>query len=219
MSEPEDSNVLSRWSRRKRAAREEEALEAKPAPETVKEPADAEAIAAREAELEANRKAAEAVDLTKLGEKCDFSVFMKDGVPHLLRKQAMAALWRSNPVYANLDGLVDHGEDYGSPDLIMKTLKSGWQVGRGYLKELPAAPDSAVTAADAGDADVTAANAPDPVEDAGSDVSDGDADAAETTPVASEAVPEDAAAAENVPFEPEEEPVPRVSLRRRFALE
>lgn len=227
MSEPEDSNLLSRWSRRKRAAREGEAVEAEPrtAPETVKEPADAEAIAAREAELEANRKAAEAVDLAKLDETVDFSVFMKAGVPALLRKQAMAALWRSNPVYANVDGLVDYGDDFGSPDLIMKTFQSAWQAGRGYLKEeLAAKADDAVPAANSATAGVRDADEADPAEAAEKDLTEtaeapdmaSDQDApSQAAPV----LPEDIAADEEPPFAPEDQPAPRVSLRRRFALE
>jgi hypothetical protein len=228
MSDPEDSNLLSRWSRRKRAAREGEAVEAepKPAPETVKEPADAGAIAAHEVELEANRKAAEAVDLTKLDEKVDFSVFMKAGVPALLRKQAMAALWRSNPVYANVDGLVDYNDDFGSPDLIMKTFKSGWQSGRGYLKEVPTAEiDDAGPAADPAPANARDADEADPAEAAEKDLTetaeapDTATDEEDAASQAAPALPEDIAADEEAPFAVDEEPAPRVSLRRRFALE
>ncbi|MGF1622205.1 MAG: DUF3306 domain-containing protein [Rhodomicrobiaceae bacterium] len=227
MSDPENTSLLSRWSRRKRAAREGEATEAErqPVPETAKEPADAEAIAEREAELEANRKAAEAVDLTKLDKTVDFSVFMKAGVPALLRKQAMAALWRSDPVYANVDGLVDYGDDFGSPDLIMKTFKSAWQSGRGYLKEeLVARAEDAAAKPDPATADARNADEADPDEAAEKDLTE----SAEAPDMASEedapskaapALPEDVAADEEAPFAPEEEPIPRVSLRRRFALE
>ena len=47
----------------------------------------------------------------------------------------MLALWRTNPVLANVDGLVDYGEDYASPDLIMKTFKSAYQIGKGYFDD------------------------------------------------------------------------------------
>ncbi len=227
MSDPEDANLLSRWSRRKRAARDGGAVEAeaRTVPATVKEPADAEAIAAREAELEANRKTAEAVDLTKLDETVDFSVFMKAGVPALLRKQAMAALWRSHPVYANVDGLVDYGDDFGSPDLIMKTFKSAWQSGRGYLKEeLAARADDAVRATDPATAGARNADEADPGEAAQKNLTQ-TADARDMAadqsapPQAAPALPDDVAADEEAPFAPQEEPAPRVSLRRRFALE
>lgn len=104
--------------------------------------------AAREAELKANREAAEAVDLERLDQDSDFSVFMKEGVPELLRRRAMGVLWRSNPVFANVDGLVDYDDDFGSPSLVMKTLKTAWQVGRGYAKEDPVekTADEALTA-------------------------------------------------------------------------
>lgn len=139
---PEDKTQgrLSRWSRQKLARAKADAVPAVEVEEVVPQPSPQEVerqaaeAAALEAQLAANRQAAEAVDLTTLDESSDFSVFLKEGVPKLLKKQAMAALWRSNPVYANVDGLVDYGEDFGSPDLIMKTFKSAWQAGRGYLK-------------------------------------------------------------------------------------
>ena len=125
---------LSRWSKRKLAVANQETELAG----AVERP-DAESVAAQEAELQAqlqaNREAAESVDLDSLDEESDFSVFMKAGVPELLKKRAMASLWRTSPVFANVDGLVDYDDDFGSPDLIMKTFKSAYEVGKGYFDE------------------------------------------------------------------------------------
>ena len=42
--------------------------------------------------------------------------FLRPGVPEALRNAGAAqALWRSDPVFANLDGLVEYGEDFGAP--------------------------------------------------------------------------------------------------------
>jgi hypothetical protein len=220
MSEPEDTNILSRWSRRKLAAREPEAKREPDQPRETPEE-EAERLAARDAELQANREAAEAIDLEKLDDTTDFSVFMKAGVPELLRRQAMAVLWRSNPVYANLDGLVDYGEDFGRPELIMKTFASGWQSGRGYLKELieDAAPADAagtgapVAAAD-GDPDDEKAE-----EDDAATAASADEHASGTPPDAEAAIPAQTMPDEAVAFDPEAEPMPRVSLRRRLMLD
>ncbi len=127
----EGEGRISRWSRRKIAVAREEL----PEEEAVATDAEEQSLqnAELEAELQANREAAEAVDLESLDEESDFSVFMKAGVPEMLKKQAMAQLWRTSPVFANVDGLVDYDDDFGSPDLIMKTFKSAYQAGRGYL--------------------------------------------------------------------------------------
>ena len=51
-------------------------------------------------------------DIESLDEHSDFTVFLKKGVPEALRRQALQRLWRSNPVFANLDGLAEYDEDY-----------------------------------------------------------------------------------------------------------
>ncbi len=227
MSEPEeDTGFLSRWSRRKLAAKETAPGEAK-ADEALQTPepphapeADAEARAARDAELAANREAAEAVDLETLSEHSDFSVFMKDGVPAILRRRAMAALWRSSAVFANIDGLVDYGEDYTDPAFVPAALKSAWQVGRGYLKDDGAEKSDApmledAAAADAGQ-ETLEGEAPEQQELAHSEET-GDRLSAEADPIAPAAPAE--SAPEEAEADPEPEPMPRVSLRRRLMLD
>jgi hypothetical protein len=114
----EDDGVISRWSKRKRgiAAEQEEVL------------------------------SAEEIDLETIDEESDLSVFMKAGVPEALKKQALAVLWRSNPVFANIDGLNDYDEDFGSSDLVMKTFKSAYQAGKGYLEKEPETEEETLTA-------------------------------------------------------------------------
>ncbi|MFK5980441.1 MAG: DUF3306 domain-containing protein [Rhizobiaceae bacterium] len=130
----EDKNTsrLSRWSKRKLAVAEETKNDVLPEEDIV----DAEAAEALAAEYQANREAAEAIDIEAIDEDTDFSVFMKDGVPDLLKKTAMAVLWRTNPIFANVDGLVDYDDDFGSPDLIMKTFESAYKIGKGYLEKV-----------------------------------------------------------------------------------
>lgn len=137
----EDGSFLSRWSRRKRAIAEEDAVSGiastDESPDDPQALARAEAEALRQAEeladMERNRLEAEAIDIETLKKGDDFSAFFKKGVPHLLKRQAMRKLWTTNPVFANLDGLNDYDEDFRNP--AHNVYKSLWQAGRGFLSE------------------------------------------------------------------------------------
>ncbi|MEP0510758.1 MAG: DUF3306 domain-containing protein [Aurantimonas coralicida] len=125
----ENDSFLSRWSRRKGEVEAAEAAEAADAqtPDVV----DPGAVAREAEELEQNRLAAEAVDIDSMKAGDDFGLFMKRGVPELLRRKALRKLWRSNPVFANLDGLNDYDEDFRNP--AHNRYTSLWQLGRGFL--------------------------------------------------------------------------------------
>ncbi len=88
---------LARWSRLKQQSRQPTAPEAdvpgEPAPELP---------------------ATELPSIETLTAESDFTAFMQPGVPEPLRNAALQKLWRSDPVYANLDGLVEYGEDYAA---------------------------------------------------------------------------------------------------------
>ncbi len=128
------------WSRRKAAVaaeervREEAELEVRTAEEqaALEERPDEEVLA----ELDLPDP-----DSMKQGD--DFSAFMSDAVPQRLRRRALRQLWRSNPVLANLDNLVDYGEDYTDAALVMENLQSAYQVGKGMLKHLEAMAEAA----------------------------------------------------------------------------
>lgn len=62
--------------------------------------------------------------------------FMSNGIPSHLRKRAMRALWRSDPIYANLDGLVDYADDYTDAATVVPNLKTAYQVGKGMLAHI-----------------------------------------------------------------------------------
>ncbi len=140
----EDEKFLDRWSRRK--------VEAKTAPdpedneiarpELVDEAAaPAQEIAAvdPDAAAEGDETGEEIppeiadIDIDALDYDSDFTVFMKDNVPEVIRRRALRQLWRSNPVLANVDGLNDYDEDFTDAALVVKGLKSAYQVGKGYL--------------------------------------------------------------------------------------
>ncbi|WP_435258486.1 DUF3306 domain-containing protein [Thioclava sp. FR2] len=126
---------LSFWAKRRAAVEAEEA-----------------AIAAREAERQVAQEAKlqeektdeqileelglQDPDLMQMGD--DFSAFMQKAVPERLRRRALRKLWLSNPVLANLDGLVDFGEDFTDAATVVPDLKTTYQVGRGLLAHVVA---------------------------------------------------------------------------------
>ena len=61
----------------------------------------------------------------------DFKAFLSAAVPNRLKRVALRRLWSVNPVLANLDGLVDYGEDYTDAATVLETLTSTYQVGKG----------------------------------------------------------------------------------------
>lgn len=75
-------------------------------------------------------------DPDSLGLGDDFSVFMRGAVPDRIRRRALRALWRTNPVLANADGLVDYGADYTDGTTVVENLQTAYQVGRGMLSHL-----------------------------------------------------------------------------------
>jgi hypothetical protein len=128
----DEDGFLARWSRRKAEARREGA-DAEP-------PVSTEATAERESEPEPSRDP-EAVrppdlpDIDSLTAESDFKLFLKEGVPEKLKTQALRRLWRLKPSLANLDGLVDYGQDFTDKAMAVTGIKSAYRVGRGYLRE------------------------------------------------------------------------------------
>lgn len=130
-----EEGFLKRWSRRK--------VEARDAPEeaTAEEQQDAPAAALpsepRAPEDEDGALDLEALpDIDSLTYESDFTVFMRKGVPPDLRRRALQKLWRSNPTLANLDGLVEYGEDYTKVGTVKQVVRTAYQVGRGMLERL-----------------------------------------------------------------------------------
>ncbi len=125
---------LSRWSRLKRTGGEEgaEAAEVPPGvPETLSDRPDVEIL--EELGLP---------DPETLGPGDDFSAFMAKAVPERIRQLALRRLWGSNPVLANLDGLVDYGEDFTDAALVVADLATAYRVGKGMPQPEPVAPEA-----------------------------------------------------------------------------
>ncbi len=124
----DDKPFLSRWSERKRAAQAEEASAQQEADERASTPAP------EKQELDANRAAAEAIDVETLTNTSDYTPFFRPGVPVSLKNTALRKLWRSHPVFYVNDGLTDYNADYRFPAKA-DVVKTAWKIGRGFLTD------------------------------------------------------------------------------------
>lgn len=121
------------WSRR-RAAVEAEARAEETAAEAAVQ-AEAEAIQAKRPDeeilAEAGLPAPE--DVTSPEQVREF---LQSTLPQRLKTRALRSLWRMNPVLANIDGLVDYGEDFTDAAMCVDNMQTVYQVGRGMVAKL-----------------------------------------------------------------------------------
>lgn len=165
MSQPRDF-----WSRRRAAVQAETEAEIAAV--------EAQVLAEQQAELEEKTDAEilaefDLPDPDALQPGDDVSGFMAKAVPDRLRRRALRRLWRLNPVLANVDGLVDYGEDYTDAACVIENIQTAYQVGKGMLAhvEALAATDEEDAAEDDTDieapepeiAEITPEPAPEPV--------------------------------------------------------
>ena len=124
----EPENPLRRWSERKAKAREEKQVEAAEQGLPPEAPAEGD-------ETVPEVPAEQLPDIDGLDKDSDYSVFMVKGVPEHLKRLALRKLWLSDPVLANLDGLVDYGEDFTVSTLMGDAVKTIYKVGKGLIDE------------------------------------------------------------------------------------
>ncbi len=197
MTDRDDESFLGRWSRRKRAGGAAPVV----APSAANAPTEAPAAAEprrgpplphatrlpREAQLPAGSSADEAApaaddavpelpDIDSLDKDSDYTAFMRDGVPELLRRQALRKLWLSSPVHSIIDGLDDYDDDFTLQftDAVTKNVKSSFRVGKGFATD-----DEAIEKTEDAVADAEAAEATD---DAADDDAETPADDRRRTP-------------------------------------
>ncbi|MFS4580814.1 DUF3306 domain-containing protein [Phaeobacter sp. C3_T13_0] len=124
------------WSRRR--ARVAEEMKANEAELRTAELAKAEGQLADKSDAEILEEM-ELPDPDTLGKGDDFSVFLRETVPARIRTRALRKLWRTNPVLANVDGLLDYGEDFTDSSMVVENLQTAYQVGKGmtaHVEEL-----------------------------------------------------------------------------------
>ena len=121
------------WARRKARVAAEEAAEARAV--------EAGADAARDEALNEKSDAELCAELglpdpDALVRGDDFSAFMSRAVPERLRRRALRRLWLSNPALANLDGMVDYGEDFTDSACVIEGMQTAYQVGKGMFSHV-----------------------------------------------------------------------------------
>ncbi|GGO58927.1 Protein of unknown function [Roseovarius pacificus] len=121
------------WSRRKARVVEEEQADARAQ--------EAHEMALRDAELagKSDEDILEELGLPdpdSLQPGDDFKAFLARAVPDRLRRRALRRLWVSNPALANLDGLLDYGEDFTDKAMVIENLQTVYQVGKGMLSHV-----------------------------------------------------------------------------------
>jgi hypothetical protein len=143
-------DFLSRWSARKQAAREDRSRDDAAEPKPEQSPAAASV-----------EPPPDLPDIDSLTKDSDFTVFMQENVPEVLRRQALRVLWRSDPVLANLDGLNDYDEDFRILEGVTEVVRTNFKPGQGMrasdddvaeeeqvaeARDVPSTPDGTQTA-------------------------------------------------------------------------
>ncbi len=154
----ESEGFLSRWSRRKRQTRrrrggaapvlaepsapEPEPRDERASPDPVRpqSPTSPPPVATGPSPESRPAEGAEEAPpdlppIESLDKDSDFTVFLKDNVPEELRRLALRKLWRTDPVFANLDGLNDYDENFRVLMRAIGRVATNYKVGRGFLEE------------------------------------------------------------------------------------
>lgn len=196
------------WSRRKAAVEAEQAEDLRKV--------EAQALAERDASLEEQSDAEILQELglpdpDELSEGDDFKVFLTETVPARIRSRALRRLWLTNPVLANVDGLVDYGEDFTDASCVIENLQTAYQVGKGMTAHV----DELARQAEAEAAAEAATDEPEavPADDAG------DEPAPVTEPDPMIAHSETAVSYEPPEFEETHDDAPLPPRRMRFAFD
>ena len=144
------------WSRRKAQVEAEEIAHVEAAEATRREAMQVEQAEKSDEEL---LEELGLPDPDGLKDGDDFTGFMGQAVPERLRRRALRVLWRSNPVFANVDGLVDYGEDFTDAATVIENLQTTYQVGKGLQKHVEEMDRQAAEAAVAAEAEEAEADA------------------------------------------------------------
>lgn len=134
MTRSDDAGFLARWAARKHAVRSHTEVD-------NSEPSEALKSAVDQGDDD-NDELSDDQILEKLGLPApeglqagdDFSGFMANSVPARLRNRALRRLWVTNPILANLDELLEYGEDYTDAATVVENLETAYRVGKGFLR-------------------------------------------------------------------------------------
>jgi len=184
-----DEPFLRRWARRKADAASpgtEQTATGTPGPETAGvDMRTTETAALPQTPAEGERGETQEIDLSTLPDidsldaDSDFSVFMQNGIPEALQKRALQKLWRLDPAFGHVDGLLEYGEDFTGGGLVAEAVNTVYKVGKGMRTG-----DEEETESDAAERGDTEAPA---------DATDKEADVAGDRPTGSQARPAESA--------------------------
>ena len=133
-----DEPFLQRWARRKADAATTTADDAQPdAPgvdtASLQHPSPAPATEGSSDSDEIDLSSLP--DIDSMSAESDFSVFMQNGIPDELRKRALQRLWRLDPSFGHIDGLLEYGEDYSGNGLVAEAVNTIYKVGKGMVTD------------------------------------------------------------------------------------
>ncbi|MCZ4254106.1 DUF3306 domain-containing protein [Sulfitobacter sp. G21635-S1] len=121
------------WDRRRAAVAAEAQAEVAAAQEQAAQAQEASLAARDDDELLAELELPAPEDLVD-GEQ--LRAFLRAQLPQRLKRRALRAFWRSNPVLACLDGLNDYDDDYTAAATAGKAVNTLYQVGKGFAAPL-----------------------------------------------------------------------------------
>lgn len=121
------------WARRKAAVAAEAEAEVRAEEQAVLAEAHAGLEEKSDAEILAEL---DLPDPEEMQQGDDFSVFLGKAVPERIRRKALRKLWLTNPVLANVDELVDYGEDFTDSAMAVEAIQTTYQVGKGMLEHV-----------------------------------------------------------------------------------
>ena len=135
---PQDEPFLQRWARRKADAVNATADDTQPDTPGVDtaslqhpSPAPATETSSDGDEIDLSTLP----DIDSMNAESDFSVFMQNGIPDELRKRALQRLWRLDPAFGHIDGLLEYGEDYSGNGLVAEAVNTIYKVGKGMITD------------------------------------------------------------------------------------
>ncbi|MEQ5870980.1 DUF3306 domain-containing protein [Sagittula sp. NFXS13] len=145
--------------------------------------------------------------------------FLKSTLPQRLKTRALRRLWRLNPVLANLDGLLEYGEDYTDSATVIENMQTVYQVGKGMFDKA----EEAARAAEARAQDALAklddlsddADAPEGSQRCDDELPDPPTQLATAEPNAEDTAPDHFAYETDI----EEPPLPVTARRMRFRFD
>ena len=121
------------WSRRRAAVNAEAKADEKAAVRADADKAQAKFADKSDADIlrELNLK-----DPDQMQAGDDFTSFMLAEVPEHLRRRALRTLWRSNPVLACVDDLLEYGDDFKAEWSAAGVVRTAYRVGKGMLSHV-----------------------------------------------------------------------------------